>query len=323
MSIIDAYKALADESRLRLIYALSTGRFTVQELTAVLSLSQSTVSHHLKVLTQAGMVQSEKAGTWVFYRLTSEPHDGNNETSAAALLSHQFVTQIAGNLANGLTPKLSEDSEKLKKIVSERRDATKNFFDQAASSWKSLREEIQGRDSFFSEVLKHVNRDDTLLELGCGAGSFLDSTLPRPGKTIAVDYSEPMLDAARKNLGTKAEEVDLRLGYLEHLPVANDSVDSSLSYMVLHHINEPKEVIRDVFRVTRPGGNFIIVELARHTNEVMRERFADVWLGFSQEELHGWLTSSGFADIHHKKLNEKVFLTIGVKPLKPKKEMKK
>lgn len=310
MNITDAYKALADESRLRLINALNHSSFTVQELTQILGIGQSTVSHHLKILTQAGIVKAEKNGTWVYYRLLEKENP-----TAGALITDHFLHSLKDTLSNGLTPRFEADQKTIDKLLNEKRDAIKNFFDSAASHWKTLREEIQGPESFFNEILKQIRPNETLLELGCGTGSFLDAALPRPGKTIAVDYSEAMLEATRKNLSSKISSVDLRLGYLEHLPVENESVDAALSYMVIHHINDPKLVIKDVSRVLKPGGRFFIVELSKHHREEMRERFADVWLGFEPSALEALLAEAGFTKISIATLGaeEKAFLLTGFK----------
>ena len=313
MSVIESYKALSDESRLRILHALKFGRLSVQDLTRIVKLGQSTVSHHLKILTQAGMVLSEKTGTWIFYRLSPIEETAEHK-NAATYLTHQFVNEVVGTLANGLGEKFDLDTVEIKKILAEKRDATKNFFDKVAPAWKTMREQIQGADLFFTDILKLIRREDTLLELGCGAGSFLDAALPRPGNTIAVDYSEPMLDVTKKNLGTKATGVDLRLGYLEHLPIANESIDTAVSYMVLHHISEPAKVLQDVFRVVKPGGRGLIVELSRHDTQGLSDQMADAWSGFTEAELSSWLTDAGFNSPSTKALSEKVFLTIGVKP---------
>lgn len=310
MNVTDAYKALSDESRLRVINALNHSSFTVQELTQILGIGQSTVSHHLKILTQVGIVQAEKNGTWVYYRLS----DKNNLT-AGTLLAQHFIHEIRENLANGLTPRLQSDQKIIDKLLNSKRDAIKNFFDTAASHWKTLREEIQGSESYFEDVLGHINPNETLLELGCGAGSFLDAALPRSGKTIAVDYSEGMLEATRKNLNLKSSLVDLRLGYLEHLPVADESVDVALSYMVLHHIQDPKKVLLDVLRVLRPSGKFFIVELSKHQRKDIQERFADVWLGFDPRALEALLKEVGFDETLTTPLgtDKKAFLLTGIK----------
>ena len=66
------FKALADRSRLKVIAALGEGELCVCQITELLSFSQPTVSRHISVLQQAGLVESEKRDRWVFYRLADE-----------------------------------------------------------------------------------------------------------------------------------------------------------------------------------------------------------------------------------------------------------
>ena len=67
------YAALSDETRLRLLFLLSHGEFCVQELTEVLDLPQSTVSRHLTILGNVGLVQDRREGTRVYYALATPP----------------------------------------------------------------------------------------------------------------------------------------------------------------------------------------------------------------------------------------------------------
>ncbi len=289
MSVTEIYKALSDESRLRIINVLRSGVFNVQELTAVLGLSQPTVSHHLKVLTQTGMVTSEKDGTWAYYRLRT------GEKSPACLISNGFLALTEETPS--LVPTLIDDNREIKKVIDRRRDEAKLFFDSVAKDWKKVRGEIQGQESFIDTVARDIDPEITLLELGCGTGTLLDKILPRSGKTYGIDYSEAMLETAKKTLGARSAGVDLRLGYLEHLPLGDNSVDCAVAHMVLHHIADPKAVLRDTARVLRSGGTLKIVELTTHAREEMRERYADLWLGFDVNELTRWSEEAGFKDV--------------------------
>lgn len=292
---LDVYKALADESRLRLLHVLSRGSFNVQELTAILKVSQSTISHHLKVLQSVNLASAHKEGTWVYYTLPqNEAHSFVHKTAQLFLDSsaqNPGDVQVAGDILN------------------RRRDQTRHFFDSVAKNWKELRE-TQGTESFFDLVKQRIPDKASFLELGCGSGPFLDKILPRGGQTVGVDYSQAMLDEARRTLGPRAAQVDLRLGYLEHLPIGDDSIDIALVYMVLHHLPTPNDALKDAFRVLKPGGQLFVVDLVRHDNEYMRERYADLWLGFDPDEMKRWAFSSGFAEVKVEILGQKkeVFL---------------
>ena len=311
MSVTEIYKALADESRLRIVNVLRTGVFNVQEVTSVLGLSQSTVSHHLKVLTQNGIAVSERDGTWAFYRLHSD-----DPSHPASLITKGFLDLVSKGQANGMTAHIENDNQEIKKLLDNRRDKAKVFFDSVAKDWQEVRKEIQGSESYLEEVASVIDSKATLLELGCGAGALLEKVLPRSGKTFGVDYSEAMLESAKKALGDKASQVDLRLGYLEHLPIGDNSIDTAVAYMVLHHITEPLAVFHDAARVLKSGATLMVVELTTHSREEMRERYADLWLGFDTTQLSHWATEAGFTNIEIKFLcqEKNVFLLSAVKP---------
>ena len=265
----------------------------MQELTGTLSLSQPTVSHHLKTLQLAGIVKSKREGTWIYYSLT--PSAVNN----VGKLVEGFLSasnEADGGIGGALGEFFQSDITALRAISEERRDRSRGYFDSVANRWKELRNEAQRNTSYLDVLSRSVVPDTTLLELGCGSGAFLETILPRNGTTIAVDYSQAMLDAARKTLGTSAANVDFRLGYLEHLPVGDESIDHAVIYMVLHHVVQPLKVLRDLFRVLKKNGKVSIVDLTPHTDETMRERYADLWLGFSPDEVTTWLTTCGFTN---------------------------
>ena len=70
--IMDMLKALADEKRIRILYALKGGELCVCQLIALLELAPSTVSKHLTILRSARLVDSRKEGRWMYYRLSKE-----------------------------------------------------------------------------------------------------------------------------------------------------------------------------------------------------------------------------------------------------------
>lgn len=280
-SALDLYKALADDSRLRLLKVLSRGAFNVQELTAILKVSQSTISHHLKTLHAVNLATSRKEGTWVYYTLPAND-------------SNSFAHQTAKILLES-AERNAEDEAAANEILNRRRDQARHFFDSVARNWKEMRE-AQGTETFFDLIADRIPQKAAFLELGCGSGPFLDKILPRQGQTIGVDYSQAMLDEAKRTLASRAASVDFRLGYLEHLPIGDESVDCALVYMVLHHLASPADALRDAWRVLKPGGQLMIVDLLKHDNEYMRERFADLWLGFDPDDMKRWAFDCGFAE---------------------------
>lgn len=294
MSHVAIFKALSEAPRLRIVLILSRGYFNVQELTSILNLSQSTVSHHLKALSAAGITRSRREGTWAYYTLTSP-----SENPLARVLVDTFLTSITSSQGLELTEaqQFIDDARHSDEILASRRRDMHQFFEQMASSWRELHANAPGDYLFLDELTALVTDDATVLELGCGAGTLLEKLAPRRGNTIGVDYSQRMLDEARSALGELADKVELRLGSLEHLPAGDRSVDAVVCHMVLHHIEEPLEALREVRRVLRPGGLLAVVDLTKHSNEIMRQRYGDRWLGFDHQQFSSWLRAAEFAEV--------------------------
>lgn len=278
MQALPILKALADEARLRLVYTLEHGSFNVQELTTILGLSQPTVSHHLRILERAELIRCDRAGTWAYYSLTR-----NSSASIGSILKSTLES------LNG--EPFASDLRTLNRLQNDRRDDAKRYFESVADSWNMLRDQNTQIDSMLSQLSKQIPSDGVFIDMGCGSGALLKRLIARRGKTIGVDYSEAMLSAARRSLGETNNLIELRLGYLEHLPIADSSADCAAAFMVLHHLERPWEAISDAARVLKPQGKFLIVDHCKHSGDTPSQAR---WLGFDEQEIQQWLKQSGF-----------------------------
>lgn len=98
-TVAKVFKALGDPVRLRLLSLIASragGEVCVCDLTPAFDLSQPTISHHLKLLKQAGLIDSERRGTWVYYRLRPEMTD-----QLARILTRPAGTPLPGAEAAG------------------------------------------------------------------------------------------------------------------------------------------------------------------------------------------------------------------------------
>ena len=303
MSLSAAIRSIADESRMRIVHLLTLGSFNVQELTGVFGTSQSTISHHLKNLQASGVLRGRKDGIWSYFTLASDSPEGR--------LARDLSLQVAAAENNPY----SEDLSKGRELLNRRRDKSKLLFDSLAHSWSELRKEAHGNVSFLDELASRIPDDEILLELGCGTGALLEKILPRSGTSIGVDSSPAMLEQARKVAGK--DKVDLRLGLLEHLPVADESVDRAVAYMVFHHVAEIERALADTLRVLRPGGTLMLIERSAYNSAAMRERFGEQWVDFSAEQLGEFVAAAGFTDVVREELggHKEAFLLIAKKSL--------
>ena len=283
--MLELFKSLADPTRLRLLNILQQGEFTVQELLLILQMGQSRISRHLKILLEAGLLSVKREGTWAYYRL--QPVDPLAERLLPLIETEfELLADSAADRAAVVT------------VLAARRERSQFFFNRHARDWDQLARQLLPTPDYAERLLTSLPHSQCLLEIGVGTGGLLEALWGKSEKLIGVDHAPAMLAAARQRLDEVGlNNVDLRLGEMEHLPLESASVDSALLNMVLHHAPDPLTVLREIFRVLQPGGLLLIADLLRHEDEWMREKLADQWLGFTEEELLGWGVQAGFEKV--------------------------
>lgn len=280
MKSVQLFKALADETRLRLVHLSLHYELNVNEIVAIMGMGQSRISRHLKILTDNRLLTFRRDGLWTFY-------SGVNEGEG-----YRFIQSWRYIFEN--EDLLKEDLEAAGRIIEERKRETVRFFDAIAEDWEKLKREIIGEIDLDGIILKALPGVDTVVDLGCGTGDLLGVLSRVCRRVIGVDRSPRMLASARRQYPGENQEVEFRLGELEHLPLREGEADLALVSMVLHHLPEPLKAIQEAYRVLKPGSSFIIVDLLHHQQERMRERYGDRWLGFSVADIEKWLDSVGF-----------------------------
>ena len=283
--MLDLLKSLADPSRLRLTAVLLRGEFTVQELTRIFSMGQSRISRHLKILAEAGVLTVKRQGTWSYYRVG----DGNAFFNAIRPAFEHELESL---------PERADDLAALAQVLEERRRRSREFFDRHARQWDDLARTLLPVPAYRERLVALVPMGTTVLEIGVGTGGLLPELAVRASTVIGVDHSPAMLDEARRRLAqTGLDGIDLRLGEMTHLPLSDEGVECVVANMVLHHAADPVSVLREMWRVLKPGGTLVLADLVRHEREAAREQLADQWLGFEEDELIAWLTLAGFVDV--------------------------
>lgn len=275
------FKALSDETRLRLIHVLNRHELSVNELVAILEMGQSRVSRHLKILTGAGLLTSRRDGLWVFYSAAAE---GDGRAFLDAVTPFVTTDMI-----------LQADIDMAQKIIEERALKTRQFFNAIAEDWDELNREVLGGFDLAGAVGAAMPTCETAVDLGCGTGSVLERMLPHAQEVIGVDGSPRMLELARRRFAEGSERVSLRIGELDHLPLRDSEADFACINMVLHHLSDPCVALGEIRRVLRRGGLLMVTDFDRHDNERMRSDYGDRWLGFEAAQLDELLSEAGFS----------------------------
>lgn len=304
LQLVQIAKAMGDESRLRILRVLMSGAYNVAELTGILQMGQSRVSRHLKLLLDAGLVRVRREGTWAYYDSSVISGNGSDGLPARVLaLLHSHAGEAAW---------LADDESRRQACLEQRRQKNREFHDRGAPGWSRLREELFGDSDLSARVLAALGSGRKVADLGCGPGFLLPALASQAEQVIGVDASRAMLDQAEQTLagldvGARSR-IELRLGALEHLPLADGEVDAALMNMVLHHLAEPAAVLAEVGRILSTEGRLVICDLLRHDDEGMRETYGDLWLGFEEEGLRRALKGSGFAvdAVEHHQRSERV-----------------
>ena len=281
--ILDDLSALSDLVRSRMLVVLERNELTVGELCTVLQLPQSTVSRHLKVLGDAGWVASRKEGTSRFYTL-----------ALREAAPRKLWPVVRDHVA--LLPAATQDARRLASVLSRRRTASQEFFASAAGQWDRLRDDLFGKGFYYEALLALLDRRWQVGDLGCGTGQVSAAVAPHVGHVIAVDGSAEMLAAARRRL-KDFENVDMRRGELEALPIDSASLDAAVMVLVLHHLPNPASALREAARSMKPAGRLLVVDMLPHGHEEYKQQMGHVWLGFGEEQMSGWMRDAGLRAI--------------------------
>ena len=284
-AIHDHLSALADTTRSRLLLLLDRHELTVSELCSVLQLPQSTVSRHLKALADSGWIASRAEGTSNLYTMVRDDLD------AAARRLWPLVREHAG-----ATPAAAQDQRRLHTALAERLTKSQEFFSSSAGQWDRVRDEMFGDRFHLAALAAFAQRDWTVGDLGCGTGQVSAALAPFVTHVVAVDASAAMLQAAKKRLHG-FDNIDLRRGDLEALPIDDARLDAATVMLVLHHVSDPGRALTEVARVLKPGGRLIVVDMLPHDRESYRQQMGHVWLGFSEEQIGRIFHEGGFEKV--------------------------
>jgi len=248
-------------------------------------MGQSRISSQLALLRTVNLVSDRRDGKKAFYSLRANLPPKTLGVIKAAIESVEDSAPIIN------------DRENLARILLKRRRTQEQYFNLIAG--RLGKNYCPGRSW---EAIGHLALRLTpaidIADLGAGEGLLSQLLANRARQVWCIDNSPRMVEVgtelARKN---DLANLSYKLGDIENVPLPDRSVDLAILSQALHHAQHPQAAVREAFRILRPGGQVLVLDLNEHTFEKARDLYADVWLGFSESVLHGFLTKAGFAKI--------------------------
>jgi ArsR family transcriptional regulator len=282
-ALLEALRAAAEPTRLRLLTVCAHGELTVTELTQILGQSQPRISRHLKLLCEAGLLQRHREGTSALFRVADQ--------GSGAGLARILVDLVPVEDAT-----LARDLERLEAVKAARAEAAQAYFRANAAQWDSIRS-LHVPEAEVEQALLDLLGGRTfadLLDIGTGTGRMLELFSGRIRHGVGIDLNREMLAVARANLErSQLRNCQVRLGDMYHLPFPPKSFDAVTVHQVLHFAEEPAAAISEAARVLRPDGALALVDFLPHDLEYLREEHAHRRLGFAPDEVARWCRAAG------------------------------
>jgi ubiquinone/menaquinone biosynthesis C-methylase UbiE/DNA-binding transcriptional ArsR family regulator len=282
-ALLDALRGVGETTRLRILALLSEAELTVTDLTDILRQSQPVVSRHLKVLSDAGVVERFREGSWAFFRLAAD--------APAAALVQSLVRHL-----DPADPIVAHDRQRLASVRTERASQAQEYFSRYAEEWDHLRT-LHVPDDQVERAIKDVigtRSIPALLDVGTGTGHMLELLGPQANRGVGIDMSREMLAIARTKLASAGlQQCGVQLGDLYDMPFAPNSFDVVVVHQILHLLDDAPGAIAEASRVLRPGGRLIVIDFAPHTIEALRDQHAHRRLGFATDTVSSWMVSAG------------------------------
>lgn len=281
----DSLKVLSDPTRLRLLALLLKEELSVAELQEILGMGQSRISSQLGLLRQAGFVSDRRDGKKAFYSLRTD-------------LSPKLITVLRAACDSVADlPESADDRSSLERTLQKRRQHSEQYFNLIAGrlgkgycpgrSWEAL-----------GHLALRLVPAITVADLGAGEGLVSQLLARRAERVWCIDNSPKMVEVgtelAKKN---GLANLAYKLGDIESVPLPDKSVDLAILSQALHHASHPQTAVNEAFRILKPGGQLLVLDLKEHDFEKARELYHDLWLGFKESALHGFLKTAGFTKV--------------------------
>ena len=285
-------KASADTLRLLVLRVLRKDSFGVSELCSIFDIRQPALSHHLKVLANAGLITARREANSIYYRRSQLGQNADLEALQNSIFDAVDEIDLPVDI-----------QDRLAAMHRQREENSSNFFRLNAHKFHQQQDLIASYTQYadvVADVLAdaHLERRGTVLEVGPGDGSFLLELAQIFERVVALDNAPAMLEQARgKTSAARLKNIEFILDDTRSKQMQSLQADCAVINMVLHHTPAPGEVLHDVASCLAPTGVVLVTELCKHDQGWARENCGDLWLGFDPQELTHWAQDAGLADI--------------------------
>jgi ArsR family transcriptional regulator len=290
------YRLLSDPFRLRLLALAAEEELALGELADLLGESQPNLSRQAAPLRQAGLLSERRQGTRTLVRLDAAAR--TDAVVSDALLAGRSMCEKDGSLARIAT------------IVRARDQKTREFFARPPPSDEPL---VLAPELpvYIAALASLLDRHALAVDAGTGDGALLDVLAPAFDRVVALDRSAAQLARAeRRVLARGYDNVELfsaEIGDLEIRRAVGEGADVVLAARVLHHAPLPRETMKSLAALLRPGGHLLLLDYARHADEALRDAQADVWMGFEPSELTDFAREAGLSAVRARQLPRGLF----------------
>ena len=268
-----SFRALGDPTRLRILRLLAEAPLNVSELVSLVGVAQPSVSHHLSTLRRLGLVREERQAAFTYYSLALDSKDGRWP-----------LIELAREQDDG-----NGDRARLKDLLREREDrqALNEKLLEPGQSW-----------FLWARALASLLPPLKAADFGCGTGVLSVEIARWAEQVYAIDQSRSVLQQAK----ARAEREGLtNMRFLRQdlhrLSLPDALLDLVVISQSLHHVQEPREVLGEAFRILKAGGRLILLELMPHEERWVQDRLGHRHLGFEPAQLEKTLAALGFTRI--------------------------